>query len=159
LFESDGFGIDGGGDLLDRFDVGKNDELRCQNGQHLLGYRRGRHPADRFASGGAPSPFVIPDAIFGLIGVIGMRRPEHGGHLGVSFRSRILVAHHDADRSAGGLTVEYSGENLAPILFLARGDDLTLAGAPPIEGELNFRDVEGNTGRTTVDDDTDAATM
>ena len=111
--------------------------------EDLLRNRPGRHAPDRLARGAAATPAMIPDAKFSLIGVVGVRRPELVAHLVVGAGPLVGVAHQHRDGRAGRPALEDAGEDFHPVLLVARGDDVALAGPPAVELGLDFRRFDG----------------
>ena len=54
---------------------------------------------------------------------------------------------------------ENAGENLAPVSFVARSDDRTLARPPPIQIVLDIFFAQGKTRGTTIDHNANTAAM
>ena len=71
---------------------------------------------------------MIPDAILGLVGEIGVTRAEDIFQLIVRFGIDVFIPNQERDGRSGGLPFEDSGENLYPVLLLtqARPFPLTL---------------------------------
>jgi len=153
------FGINLGIDVVDRTDIGDDFEFGMEGADDFLGDDSGGDAADGFAGGGAASTFPVPDAIFGLIGKIGVRGAEHGFHLGVGRGAGILVIDGDQDRGAEGLAAENAGKDATLVLFLTGGDDVALARAATVELNLNLFGGDGKARRTAVDDAANAAAV
>ena len=111
--------------------------------QHLLGNGSGGHAADGFTRGGPPAAAAGLDAVFGLVGGIGVRRPKGHLHFLVIAWPLVFVAHHHGDRRAEAHPIEQATECLNAVVLFARRCDLALAGLAPVQFSLNGLDVDG----------------
>ena len=66
------------------------------------------HPADGFPGAGASAARGCPDAVFHLVGEVGMRGPGDEGHLPVILWPLIFVGDHHGDGGAQSQTVFHS---------------------------------------------------
>src|ERR1035441_9659187 len=80
-------------------------------------------------------------------------------HLLVGLGTLVLVADPDGDGRAERLAVEGAGEDLAGIAFLARRDDLALAGTAAVQIDLDVGFGQRDARRAAVDDHADAASV
>lgn len=160
LVEGDGIGIDIGFEVVDFFDVGEDFEGGGEvSGEDFMGDGGGGDAADGFAGGGASAALPIADAVFGVVGVVGVGRTVFVLHLGVCFGAVVFIVDEDGDGGAEGEVFEGAGEDLAGIGFFARGGDIGLAGFPAVEGGLDIGFGEGEVGGAAVDDDADGAAV
>ena len=113
------------------FDIGK------EGAEDFFRNGRSRHAANRLACGGAPTALPVANAVFRLIGEIGVGRPEVRLHFRVSLGTRVGVRHHDRDRRAERDPAKNARENFAGVRLLARRDDIALPRTPPIKIRLN----------------------
>ena len=155
----DACGVDRGVDVMNGADPGDALVAGVQGADDFPRDDAGGDASDGLARGGAASSFPIPDAVFGLVGEIGMGGPEHGLHLGVGRGAGILVVDGDQDRGAKGLAVEDAREDAACVLLLPRGDDVALAGATTVELDLDLLGGDGEARRAAVDDAADSSSM
>ena len=102
---------------------------------------------------------MVADAVFLLIGVVGMRGTEHVAHVLVILRVLIGVAHDEADGTARRLTLEDATEQFHLIGFLARGCDLALSRTTAIELCLDEVHVDIDACWHAVDNASDGLTM
>ena len=123
-------------------------------GEQLLGDGAGRHPADRFTGGGPATAAAGLDAVFRLIGGIGMGGTKSHLHLAVILGPLVLVAHHHGDRRAKGEAIEQAAENLDAIILLAGGGDPALARFAAVELGLDGLLIQWQPGRAAVHDHT-----
>src|SRR5688572_15147024 len=114
--------------------------------------RTGGDTHDRLARRGSAAAAIIANAVFLLIGVIGVARPKAILDLRVVAALLVDVLDEQADRRARRAPFEHAGEDLHLIRLLALRDVARAAGTAPIEILLNigFRQLE--TGRAAVDD-------
>ena len=102
---------------------------------------------------------MVADAVFLLIGVVGMRGTEHVAHVLVVLRVLVGVTYDEADGTARRLTLEDTAEQFHLIGFLTRGGDLALARTTTIELCLDKVDVDVDACRHAVDNATNGLTM
>ena len=121
-------------------------------GQQLLGDGPCCHPANRFPGGGTAAATAGLDAVFGLVGGIGMGGAVGHLHFPVILGALVPVAHEHRDRGAQGQAIQQSAENLNPIVFFAGGGDFALAGLAPIELGLNRLQIEWESRRAAIYD-------
>ena len=145
--------------MLDGVDPCDDFEAWGESGEDLAGDGGGGDAADGFAGGGSAAALPVADAVFGVVGVVGVAGAVFAGHFGVGFGAGVLVTDHDGDGGAEGEPVEDAGEDFAAVEFLARGDDVALAGAAAVEVELDVFCGEGESGWAAVDDDADATAV
>ena len=157
--EGDGGGIDLGGQLMDGFDVGDDLQRGAQLGEDLFRDGSGGDAADGLARGGATAALPVADAVFGLVGEVGVRGAEGGLHLAVGLGAGVLVGDVDGDGGAEGATLEDAGEDARGVGLVARGDDVALAGAAAVEIALDVGLGEREARRDAVDDHADAAAV
>ena len=114
--------------------------------------RAGRDPADRFARGRPPAAPVVADAVLGLVGEVGVGR---AGTSPASRRRRragrrcCAPAARSACRWCGPRRPRTGSR---PVLLLARGDDVALAGPPAVQLGLDLGRRQRQAGRAAVDD-------
>ena len=143
--------INGGLDRVDAPHPG--DHLGAGHvGEQLLGDRAGRHAPDRFTGGGPATAAAGLDAVFRLIGGIGVGGTKGHLHLAVILGPLVLVAHHHCDRRAKGEAVEQATEDLDAIVLLAGGGDLALSGLAAVELGLDGLLIQGQSGRAAIHD-------
>ncbi len=99
---------------------------------------RGGDPADGFPRTAASAARPGTDAVFGLVGVVGMGRAKLGRHLGVGVRPVVLVLHPHADGRAERLPFERAGKDGDLVGLFARGGDLGLTRAAAIQLRLDI---------------------
>ena len=99
----------------------------------------------------APAP-VVADAVFLLVRVVGVARPESILDLSIVLGLLVHVFDQQADRRAGGQALEHAGENLHRVRLTALGGVPGLAGAPALQIPLDVSLGKGQAGRTPVDD-------
>ncbi len=106
--------------------------------------------ANRFARTATSPTLPIANAIFGEICVVGMRRPELGGHLRIRFGTRIFIADPQANRGAQGLAIEDAGEDLHRVRFPAWRDNFGLPRTPAVEVRLNVGFAQSEPRRAAI---------
>ena len=82
---------------------------------------------------GAPAAAIVAQAVFLLVGVVGVARAEAVLDLVVVARARVGVLDQQADRRAGGDALEHAGEDAHRVAFLALADELRGAGAAAVD--------------------------
>ena len=130
-----------------------------QGVEHLFGNCRGGDTADGFAGGGAAAAGAGADAVFRVVGVVGVAGAVFRGHFIVSAGALVGVADEDGDGTAEGDAVLQAGEDFCGVGLLAWSDDFRLAGAAAVELVLDLRLRNGNARRAAVDDHANAATV
>jgi hypothetical protein len=88
-----------------------------------------------------------------------MGRPKSLRHPGIITRPGILVPDQDRDRSAKRSILENAGQDFAAILLLSLGCELALSRPTPVQLSLNRSRLYLYVGRTTINDDPNAAPM
>jgi hypothetical protein len=99
------------------------------------------------------------DAVFGLVGGIGVGGAERHRHLLVVLRALILVAHQHRDRCAEGDAIEQAAEDLHLIFLLAGRGDPALARFAPVQFRLDGGQIQLQPRRTAIDDHPDPTAM
>ena len=140
-------------------DPGQHLDTGMERVENLTGHHTGGNPPDGFPGRGASPALPIADAVFGLIGEIGVRRTEGRLHFAVSLRSRVLVADENSDRRPKGFALENAGQNLAAVGFFARGDDVALPRTPAIEFLLDVGFGQFQLRQAAIDDHPDPAAV
>ena len=155
----DGFRIDAGVEFLDGFHPGEHFDAGMQGVEHLPGDGGGGDAADGFAGGGAAAAGRGADAVFGVVGVIGVAGPVFHGHFIVGAGALVGVSDDDGDGRAERQPVVQAGEDFGGVRLLARGDDVRLAGAAAVEFALDVFQRDRDARRAAIDDDADAAAV
>ena len=107
----------------------------------------------------APTATMVADAVFLLIGVVGVRGTEHVAHILVVLRMLVGVAHDEADGTARRLALEDPAEQFHLIGFLSRRRDLALSGTTAIELCLDEVHIDVDACGHAVDHATNGLTM
>src|SRR5690606_37039873 len=82
---------------------------------------------------------VIADAVLGMVGEVGVARPELVLDRAVVARARIHVLDQKGDRRTRGLTLEGAGEDFDLVRLAPLRGELRLAGPAPVEPVLDVR--------------------
>src|SRR5688572_26238219 len=127
--------------------------------QDFSRHRPGGHAANCFTRRSTSPALPVSDAVFRFVGEIRMRRAVGRFHLRVSVGACVLVQHQDGNRRAQRAALEYAGENLAAVSFVARSDDPALTGPTAIKLALDVFFAQLNSRRAAIDDNTDATAM
>src|SRR6185436_3434353 len=98
--------------------------------QELLGDGASGDSSRGFARARATAPAVVAEAIFAIVGVVGVPGPIFVFDVGVVFALGVRVADQDGDAGAGGPALEDTGQDLGLVRLLTLRHDLALAGAP-----------------------------
>ncbi|AEM42160.1 hypothetical protein KVU_2321 [Ketogulonicigenium vulgare WSH-001] len=127
-------------------------DLRCQRLQHLAGDTASGDARRSLARGRASTTAIIADAVFLVIGDIGVTGTKALGDIAIIFRALVGVADQQLDRGAGGLALEHAGQDLDRIGLLPLGGVAVLAGFALVQPMLQQRLVDRNAGRAAVHD-------
>ena len=124
-------------------------------GQELAGNPAGGHAHGRLAGGGAPPATIVANAVFGVVGIIGMAGPVRVPDFAVVLRALVDVVDHEADRGSGGdlntvVAGHHARQDLHLIGFLTLGGEARGPGPAPVEVELKFAGLERNHRRAAV---------
>ena len=92
---------------------------------------------DCFPGTGPPPAGRCPDAIFHLVGIVGMRGTGDVAHIAVIFRAMILVGHLQGDGCTQSFAIFGAGQDDDLIGFLAVCRYSALARPPAIELRLD----------------------
>ena len=110
----------------------------------------GRNPAHCFSGRASPSAAMVPDAVFGLVGPVGVAGPIHILQVVICARVLVLVADHHCQGNAGGQAVEDTRENLYLVALGPLGGQSALTRSTAIQVRLDFLEREGHSRRTSV---------
>ena len=127
--------------------------------QQLAGDGGRRDPADGLAGRRPPAAGPVPEAVLGVVGVVGVGGPVHLSQVLVGLGAGVLVAHQHRYGCAGGVAAEGPGQDLGRVGLAPLGHQPALARAAPVQIRLNVRGFEGQPGRAAVDHHTDAAAV
>ena len=113
-----------------------------------------------FARRRAAAASIIADAVLRVVGEVGVPGPILVFDVAVVLRALVGVLNFERDRRAGRHLLARSvgkdpGEDCHRIGFLALGREAGLAGLALVEIALDVALIEGDAGRTTVDDGAD----
>src|SRR5215472_7328447 len=133
--------------------------------------RHARHDFARDRAGGnthgglsrrlAAAAAIITNAVFGVVGVIGVPGPVLVLDVGIIFGTRVDVVDHERNRRpgrhllAGRLIDEHAGENFHLVRLAPLGGEARLARPPLVEIGLDVGLGQRDAGWTTVDHATD----
>ncbi len=144
----------------DLHDTTADPEGLAQSGfQHPVGNGARGHTHRRLARRGPSATAIIANAVFLLIGEVGMARPELAGDLAVILRPLVLVADQHGDRGAGRHPLEHAGQNLDLIFLAALCDKTALPRLAAIKIGLQVRFGQRHTRRHPIDDAADAGAV
>ncbi len=118
----------------------------------LLGDPPGGHPHGRLPRRGTPAAAVVAEAVFLLVGIVGMRRPELCGDLGIVLGTLVGVVDDQADRGARGAALEGPGQDLHLVGLAALGGMARGAGLAPVQVALQVLGGQFQARRTAVHD-------
>ena len=110
------------------------------------------HAHHRLARRGAAAAAIVAQAVFLLVGVVGVAGPEAVLDLLVVARALILVLDEQPDRRAGGLALEHAREDAHLVALAPLARELRGAGAAAVHVLLHVRLGERQARRTAVDD-------
>jgi hypothetical protein len=127
--------------------------------QQQFGHRPGSHAGRRFAGRRPAAAAVVAGAVLGLVRVVGVRRPELVGNVGVVLAPLVFVEDQQGDGRALRLAFEYAGKDLELVFFAPLRGNPRLAGLAAIQFTLDESGVDGQPGRAAVDDHADARTV
>src|SRR5438874_1676756 len=102
---------------------------------------------------------MIADAVLGVIGVVGVRRPVLRFHLAVVARTGVLVRHQQRNRRPERLTIEDTRQDLTGVALTPLSGKPALARPPTIEVALDVHHLDWQPRRATVYDDADRSTV
>ena len=148
----DGVGVHLGCELPDLLDVA-DDFNAVVAGEQLLGDRSRGHSPDGLARARPAAALPVANAVFGVVGVIGVGGPVLGAHVLVVLPPSVLVPHAYEYGSAERQAVEHAGEYLRPVALLALRGNLALAGPAAVQFLLYVIDRQLEPGRAPVDHD------
>src|SRR5690606_14104788 len=126
-------------------------------GHNLACQCAGSHPACRFAGRRASAAAIVADAVFHVVGAVGVPGPTALRAPAVILGALIDLVDEHGDRCAGRdqrlavLVRHHAGENANFVRFAPLGHEPRLAGAPAVEFGLDLAQLEADAGRTTID--------
>ncbi len=123
--------------------------------QHLAGDGAGGDAHGGFAGGAAAPAAVVADAVFQVVGDVGVAGAVLFGDGAVVAAALVDVLDFQGDGRAGGLAVHDAGEDSDLVGLLPLGGEFRLAGAAAIQPRLDVGFGERDAWRATVDDAAD----
>ena len=127
--------------------------------EHLLGDGAGGHPADGLPGACPAAALPVPNAVFGLVRVVGVRGPELRPHVLVVFAASVLVPYAYEDRGAQRAAFEYAGQYLGAVRLPPLGRDVALPWAAAVEVSLQIVGFERDSRGASVYDHTDGVSV
>ena len=120
-------------------------------GDHQPRHRARCHPRRCLARTGTPAATIVANAVFGVIGVVGMARAILLGDRGIVLAPLVGVLDHQADRRAGGLALEGAAENPHQIILAPLGGEAAGARLAGVHEGLDELFGDGEARRAPVD--------
>ena len=105
--------------------------------EDLAGDGAGGDAGRGLARGGAAAAAIVADAVFQIIGEVGMARPVEILDLAIVLRALVLVADHQAHRRARGQALEHARQDLHLVRLAPLGGEFGGAGLAPVEPVLD----------------------
>ena len=102
-----------------------------------------------------PAAAIVADAVFGLVGVVGVSGAVLVFDGAVVLATLVGVGNVNADGGAGGCAFKEPGKELDAVIFLARGDVARGAGFAPVEFALDGVKIKRDTRRSAIEDAAD----
>ncbi|MND90681.1 hypothetical protein D3C80_827730 [compost metagenome] len=118
-----------------------------------------------FAGRRASAAAIIANAVFDVIGIVGMAGTIAAGDLAIILGTLIGILDKHRDRRAGRdhrlavLVEHHARENLDDVIFAPLGDETRLAGLALVHPGLNVGMGEAQSGRAAIDHATECGTM
>ena len=119
--------------------------------QHLARHPAGGDPHRGLARRGPPAAAVVADAVFQLVGQVGMAGAELRGDRRIVARALVDVVDLHGDRRAGGQAVEHAGQDADLVRLLPLRGEARLARAAAIQPGLDVGLGERNARRAAID--------
>ena len=104
-----------------------------------------------FACRGAPAATMVAYAVFGSIGIVGVRGTEHVAHVLVVGTVLVGVPHHEAYGATRGTALKDTAEDFHTVLLLACRGETALPRATACQFALDEVHVHGDACRHAVD--------
>lgn len=120
-------------------------------GQQQFRDRTGRNTRRRFPRTGPAAAPMVAVAKFSLPRKIRMAGPERRFDMIIIAAALILVWDQERDGCAERFALKKAAQDLHRVRFLALGDDMALAGPPPVEFLLDKINGNRQPSRTTID--------
>ena len=124
-----------------------------------------RNPHRRLARRLAAAATIIAQAIFDVVGIVGVAGPIFVFDVGIIFAALIDVVDHERNRRASGnllaahLVQKHAGQDFDRVRFLALRGETRLAGTAPVEIGLDVGLAQRNARRTTIDNAADGGSV
>ena len=138
---------------------GKREDLDFVSRQKFFSDGSGGHTAYGFAGTGASAPSIVAEAVFLVVGEIGVTGSVQVFDQFVFGGIGVAVFDHHRQGCAGGFAVEDAGQESYLIRLLAGGGDFALSGPSAVEFDLNVFFRKRQAGRTAVHYDANAGAM
>ena len=113
------------------------------------------NPPDCLPPGGPAAAPVVPDAVFGVKGVICMSRTIAVFDFAIVPGALVLVMHDNGDWRSGGLAVKDAREELCPVCFASRRGEFALPRFPAVQKLLYILSGKGQPCGAAVDNGSD----
>ena len=135
------------------------EDVDALRGQEFSRNCAGGHAHHRFARRRTAAAAVVAQAVFLLVRVIGVARPEPILDLFVVVRALVGVFDQQADRCAGGDALEHARQDAHAVRFTTLAGVSGGARAATFDVTLDVFFREGQSGRTAVDDAAERRTV
>src|SRR5690606_27835377 len=113
------------------------------------------HPRGGFARRGAAAAAIVADAVFRIVGVVGVAGPILAGDLAIVLRALIDIFDHHGNRRAGGdqhvAVFQYAGKDLHFVGLAPLRHEARLARLAAVQLGLDVGEPETDAGRAAVD--------
>ena len=119
--------------------------------QHDAGDGAGGDAHRGFARRGTAAAAIVADAVFQVVGQVGVARAELLGDRGIVARPLVLVLDQQADRRAGGDALEHAGQDADLVGFLPLGGEFRLARAALVQPGLDVGLGQRQQRRAAID--------
>ena len=125
--------------------------MRTAVAQHLARHAAGGDAHRGLARRGPAAAAIVADAVFQLVGQVGVAWPELRGDRRVVARALVDVVDLHGDRRAGGQALEHAGQDADLVRLLALRGEARLAGAAAVEPGLDVGLGQRDARRAAVD--------
>ncbi len=142
LGEGEGFGVDGGFDVLDLINPSEDFDIEMEL-EKLFSNGSGGDAADGFACRSSAPTGDRSQSVLGVVSEIGMRWAEFVAEFVVVAGALILIPDEEGDGGSGGETGLDAREDFDLVGFLALSDDFGLSRAAAVEFKLDFFGGDG----------------
>ena len=127
--------------------------------EHQFGQSTAHTAADGDTGRRTSATTMVADAVFQIIGVVGVGRTEQATQVLIVLRVLVLVSDDESDGTARRFPFKDAAEQFHLVCFLSRGGDMALSRTATVQFLLDERQIDIHTWWHPVDNTSDSLTV